>query len=222
MEKEMKNKRRLVIATTLLATVLILGMNVSATVQYAHVKKLTMDTIEQKIDKIVNSTAYQRLYNFVHPKFIEMYNTSSQQAFYERMLTNMSPYFSTYFGKDGPLYPGLVAFLQTVGESIMVLFGHGVVGIGTATMVVISLGLLASILIGIVEFPRIGFSISFVAVAFCLLLIDDIMIYNLGIIGTLIFITVMTPLIALFLLFAIPIADVLWMIVVFVDTTDYV
>jgi hypothetical protein len=216
------NKRWLFTGTTVLVTVLLLVMNVSATVTYSHVKKLSMDTVEEKIDKIINSVSYQRLYNLVHPKFTTMYNATCQQEIYNRIITNMTPYLSSYISKGGPLFPGLVEFLQTIGESIMVLFGHGFIGSGCAVIVCSILALFASIVIGVCALPKLSFVITVLSIDFSITFVDDIMLFNIGLIGTMIYCAVLLPLIAVFLLFAIPVADVVLMVVIFLDTLNYV
>jgi len=222
MEEKIDNKKiRLVLTTLSVMMVVLMVSTVSAVpaVQYNQAKQLSTDTLTATIDKIINSKAYQRLYNIIHPRFIELYNETEQQRFNDRVVTNMSPYFEQYFGR-GPLYPGLVEFLDTIGQAIMLFLGHGIIGTGVAITVCSVLALFASIAIGISEIPVIFITLATSASTALLALLDSFL-YNFGIFGTIVVAIFLFPLMAILIILGTIGVDLFEIATVFIDTVSY-
>jgi len=217
-----KTKKSIGVMFALLVVALIAGANVSATVAYQEVRPLTIEEARAQIEAYMNNPSYQKLRDQGVPYFESHYNASVKQHLNETinayLLDKILP--SEY----EPLCPLLAELCYGAICLMIALFGHGLVGVGMASIAFWTVNLCGSIFagawVGIVVLGGGLFLGSFLGELF-LAIVGGEMLYDWGLIGFLVCFLCALPVLLLLIVLAVPIAYILGVFFVMMDNLDY-
>jgi hypothetical protein len=219
----MKNRTKYLGAPfALLVVVLLAGVTVSATVQYQTVRPLTIDEAKAQIEAYMNNPSYQKLKAQGVPYFESHYNATVKQHLNE----TITAYLLDKVLPSGyePLCPLLAEICYEAMCLMIVLFGHGLIGVGMASIAFWTINLCGSIFAGAwVGLVLIGGGLFWGSLLGELLIaiLAGGTIYQYGLIGFLIAFICALPVLLLIAVLAIPIAYVLGVFLVMMDNLDY-
>jgi hypothetical protein len=213
------SKKTLIMSTAILSVVLLMGINVSATVNY-KIQKMPIDEIEQKLNSVMNSSPYLKLETQANEFMNNTYNQSVKQELYERILSNLRNELPTAYD---PICPLLAEILLMLVETCYLLFGHGVVGNGMMMTIVMLMNLCGSMIAGIALVPTL-------LILGCGVVLDAIgaffgsedIFYDFGIIGVVAIFCCALPLLLILLIIGIPFAYCFAVLVIMDDNISYI
>ncbi len=219
MKRKSIGKKMLVSTTVILCVVLLMGMNACATVQYT-VQKMPIDEMEAKLQSILGSRSFIKIKTQSETLFVEKFNESSKQDMYNNILQTLHEKLPTGYE---PICPMLAEILLQLMMTIVLLFGHGIIGIGVAMTVFWIVGLCGSMLAGMQLVPTILVLFAGGAIAFIQSFLgDESIIYDFGILGAGILFICLSPIILCLLVIAVPTAYIFAVLVILDDCYNYI
>lgn len=218
MKKDTSKNRLLIIGVAVLITAILLGVNVSATVDY-QIKKMPIDDVEAKLQSILNNKNFVKIKQQAEPLFLEQYNETTRQWIYNDIMLRLHDKLPT--GYD-PICPLLADILLQLMLTMVLLFGHGLFGIGMAMTMFWSVGLCGSMIAGLGLIPGVlalgvGGAIAFVKS----FIGDETILYDFGLLGVLILFIILMPVILCLLVIAVPVAYIVGVLIILEDCYNY-
>ncbi len=175
--------------TISIAILLVSSVSAVPYVNEEHIKKLTNDEIQGKLNKIINSKSYQKLKSIVDQNTNDTVKLHIRQQVTQRILGNVSP-------TDNPYLPIIVEILIVIFEACVLLFGNNFIGIGIGSLIVTVLAFISSVFGAIFIYIPICivlYSTGFVTLYFQVLNDNDFF-YMFGAIGLIVALILILPL----------------------------